>query len=151
MPTDPNAVDNWPNFGAAVGSEPAGGISRPGSRLGPTPKQPPPPLPVGGGGGHSIVLCRKGELGKTARKASKMLLCSASAKNAKRMGKNKRKLWLSKGLIEHVRVTIYPAFGAVHSLHILNSPSSFPSTEMADRSGTLDAFRVPPLVKQTAA
>ena len=46
MPTDPNAVDYWPNFGAAVGSEPAGGMSRPGSRLGPTPKQPPAPLPL---------------------------------------------------------------------------------------------------------
>lgn len=92
-------------FGAAVGSEPAGGISRPGSRLGPTPKQPPPPLPVGGGGGHSIVLCRKGDLGKTAKKASKMPLCSASAKNAKRMGKNKRKLRLSKGLTPNMYVS----------------------------------------------
>ena len=108
MPTDPNAADNWPNFGAAVGSEPAGGLSRPGSRLVPTHKQPPPPLPLGGGGGHSIVLCGKGDLGKTAKKASKMRLCSASAKSAKRMGKNKRKLRLSKGLTEYVRVTMSP-------------------------------------------
>lgn len=81
-------MDSWPSFGAAVGSETAGGMSRPGSRLGPTPKQPLPPLPLGGGRGHSIVLCEKGDLGKTAKKALKMPLCSASAKSAKRMGKN---------------------------------------------------------------
>lgn len=73
-------------------------------RLGPTPKQPPPPLPLGGDGGYSIVLCGNGDWGKPRKRPRKFPFV---ARVPKKMGKNIRKLRLSKGLTEYVRVTIW--------------------------------------------